>query len=69
VRQILTFAEGDIPLVECPTVASYNAEIAAMNAFYAEGFIARTIDHDGTTTVYRQDRSTFFLPVSPDAQE
>jgi len=59
--QILTYAEGDITLISCHDENHFNAEIKAMNEFYGEGFIAKTIDENGKMTVYRQDRSQFFM--------
>ena len=48
-------------MVKCPDVEHFNAEIADMNEFYEEGFVAKTIDADGTLTVYKQDRQKFFI--------
>ncbi len=59
--QVLTYAEGDLTLTKCPDAEHFNAEIKAMNEFYGEGFIAKTIDEHGKMTVYRQDRSQFFI--------
>jgi hypothetical protein len=59
--QIRTYAEGDITLTTCPDAEHFNAEIKAMNEFYGEGFIAKTIDENGQMTVYRQDRNQFFI--------
>ena len=59
--QIQTYAEGDLILVKYPDVEHFNAEIESMNRFYEEGFIAKTIDADGKMTVYRQDRTKFFI--------
>lgn len=59
--QILTYAEGDLTLVKCPDVEHFNAEIESLNRFYEEGFIAKIIDADGKMTIYRQDRSKFFI--------
>ena len=59
--QIQTYAEGDHTLVKCPDVEHFNAEISDMNEFYEEGFVAKTIDADGTLTVYKQDRQKFFI--------
>jgi hypothetical protein len=66
-RQTLTYAEGDLTLVECTDAIAFNLEIESMNRFYGEGFIAKTIDLDGTMTVYRQDRRGFFIPLLPGA--
>ena len=62
--QIQTYAEGDITMVTCPDAAHFNAEIKSMNEFYEEGFVAKTIDMDAKMTVYRQDRSKFFIEES-----
>ncbi len=67
--QTQSYAEGDITLVKCPDVAHFNAEIKSMNEFYGEGFVAKTIDHDGQRTVYRQDRNEFFIPEPIISQE
>lgn len=63
--RILTYAEGDVTLVECPDAIAFNLEIESMNRFYGEGFVAKTIDLDGTLTTYRQDRNCFFIPLLP----
>jgi hypothetical protein len=72
--EILTYAEGDVTRVKCPDAAHYNAEIKSMCEFYGEGFEMIACDADafshimlggdikGETTVYRQDRSRFFIP-------
>lgn len=60
-RKILTYAEGDVSVVTCPTVDQFNAEISKLNAFYEAGFIAKSYDKDGAETVYRQDREKFFI--------
>ncbi len=50
-REILTYAEGDITRVICPTEESYHAELASMAEFYGPPPPAfRTIDTDGTYT-------------------
>ena len=61
--QTLSYAEGDWSLVCCDSPAAYNAEVQSMIDFYDEGFIAKTIGDDGVT-VYRQDRSTFLMPLT-----
>lgn len=58
--QVQSYAEGDLTVVKCPDIEHFNAEIANMNKFYGEGFIAKTIDTKGQMTVYRQDREKFF---------
>ena len=67
-RQIRVFAEGDLTLTTCPTVEAFNKEIARMceppwpdGNGYAPGFIAKTIDADGTMTVHEQDRKEFYI--------
>jgi hypothetical protein len=60
-RMILTYCEGDWTLTVFEDYMAYNGEIASMNQFYEEGFEFKTIDLDGTLTVYRQDRSRFFV--------
>lgn len=60
--QTLSYAEGDISLVNCAGPIPYNREIQSMIDFYEEGFIAKSFDHDGET-IYRQDRTTFFVPL------
>jgi len=50
-RQILTYAEGDITLVTCPTVEGFIKEIKSMNEFYGEAPPAfRCISRDGKIT-------------------
>ncbi len=69
-RVILTYAEGDWTVCDCPTIENYHAEIRHMIEFYGEGFIARAIDTDGTQTTYRQDRGQFLLlPAIDTAQQ
>ena len=64
-REILTYAEGDLSLVTCPSVESFNAEIAHMNAFYGEGRECAVIDAEsGDMTEVRQDRARF--SISPE---
>jgi hypothetical protein len=59
--QTLTYAEGDWVLVECQDAEHYDAEIASMIEFYAEGHIAKALDDNGQWTMYRQDRKEFFI--------
>ena len=52
-RTILTYAEGDVTVVECPTVESFAAELSHMAEFYGDpppAFVG--IDSDGTVTHY-----------------
>ena len=56
-RLVLTFAEGDEILTECPTEASYHAELAHLADFYGEPPpFATAIDADGTVTQYVAER-------------
>ncbi len=56
-RQILTFAEGDITVVECPDDAGFKAEIESMERCYGEAPPAATgIDEDGSITKYYTGR-------------
>jgi hypothetical protein len=58
--RILTYAEGDWTLVSCDCNEQFDREIAAMNAFYGSGFIAKIIDQNGNVEVLQQDRNSFF---------
>ena len=60
-RQIITYAEGDVTTVTCPTGYDFNSEIASMNEFYAPGVSHKVIDAEGRLTIYRQDRETFYI--------
>ena len=61
-REILTYAEGDLSLVTCPSVESFNAEIAHMNAFYGEGRECAVVDVEAKTfTECHQDRDRFVI--------
>lgn len=59
-RWILTYAEGDLSLVQCPTAESFKAELASMAKFYGDPPPAWTvIDTDaGTLTKYFDERPT-----------
>lgn len=59
----LTYAEGDWALVECPDVASFNAEIEDANRVYAPGFIAKTWGESEGWIEYQQDRQQFYVGV------
>ena len=71
-----SYCEGDIYLVVCPDAEHYNAEIKAACEFHGEGFEMIACDMDaaeslllgsqpkGEATVYRQDRSKFFVTSS-----
>jgi len=61
---VLTYCEGDWCLAVCEGPAQYNIEIQNCINFYDEGFVGKTIDTEtGETTIYRQDRSKFLVPV------
>lgn len=61
-RQVFTYCEGDLVCVTCPTVESFNAEIAYMNAYYGEGRECAVVDVAAKTfTEFHQDRSRFFI--------
>ena len=61
---VLTYCEGDWCLAVSDGPAQYNVEIEDCIRFYDAGEIARTIDTEtGATTIYRQDRAKFLLPV------
>ena len=65
-RLIFTYAEGDCTTVACPDALSFNREIASMNRFYGDGFIAIGIDPEaGTSTRWVQDRSVFSIGLLP----
>lgn len=50
-KEIITYAEGDITRVICPTEESYHAELKSMAEFYGEPPPAfRVIDSAGTLT-------------------
>ena len=59
----LCYAEGDWSLVVCEDREHYNAEVQSMIDCYAEGFIAKAIDQDGSMTIYRQEREKFLIPA------
>ena len=58
-RVILTYAEGDWSLEECPTQDHYTAAVQRCIDFYQPGRIARVIGADGSAFDYCQDRSEF----------
>lgn len=62
-REIVTYAEGDITRVTCPTVESYRAELEDMCEFYGTSPAFITIDDDGTVTKYYQDRGELLEPT------
>lgn len=56
-RQVLTFAEGDITVVECPDDEHFKAEIESMERCYGEAPPAAVgIDVDGSVTKYYSGR-------------
>lgn len=67
-REILTYAEGDVIRVQCPTEDSYRAEIEDMCAFYGTTPAFVTIDPEkGVVTQHYQDRSEFLIrPPEPE---
>lgn len=64
---ILSYAEGDWYLKILPDAVAYNQAIREMNDFYEEGFEFKTIDSNGIT-VYRQDRSQFYIMYLTDGR-
>jgi len=58
-RTILTYAEGDVSRVVCPTVETLRAELASMADFYGDPPpMAIGYDLDGTRTEYYDERPT-----------
>ena len=56
-RQVLTFAEGDITVVECPDDAGFKSEIESMERLYGEAPPAAVgIDADGSIAKYYTGR-------------
>ena len=62
-RMTVTYCEGDLIIVECPSAIHFNMEIADMIRFYGEGFIAKAIDMKGIMTTFCQDRNEFAIPL------
>ena len=61
-RETLTYAEGDVIRVQCPSVESYNAEIKDMCNFYGTTPEFVTIDPEkGERVAYYQDRKGFLI--------
>ena len=58
--RIITFTEGDLTIIRCKNIQSFNAEIGSMNKFYDEGFEFKTINSTGITE-YRQNRQQFYI--------
>lgn len=65
---ILSYVEGDWYLKILSDAVAYNRAIREMNDFYEEGFEFKTIDSNGIT-VYRQDRSEFFIMFLPEGRK
>jgi len=56
-RVILTYAEGDISIVSCPTEESYHAELKSMAEFYGPPPPAYTVIHaNGNVTKVYDER-------------
>lgn len=56
-RRVVTFAEGDLTIVACPTLESFRAELEDAEKFYGDPPPAfKTIDNDGTVTHYFDER-------------
>lgn len=71
-RAIVTYAEGDVSAVVCPTVDTFAAEIENAAAAYGEPPpAARAIDAGGAVTLYFDPRPTAdgcaVDPLDPDA--
>lgn len=59
VRWILTYAEGDLSLVQCATQESFQAELKSMADFYGEAPAAIVaVAPDGSVTRYFSSRPT-----------
>ncbi len=56
-RETLTYAEGDLIRVSCPTAESFRAELDQMNEFYGNApAYMTTIGSDGQVTRYYEPR-------------
>lgn len=56
-KQTLTYCEGDLSLVECPTAESYKAELRIAEEFYGDPPpFAISVDDDGRVTHYFDER-------------
>jgi len=56
-RQVVTFCEGDLSVVDCPTIESFRAELEDAERVYGDPPPAfTTIDDDGTVTHYFDER-------------
>jgi hypothetical protein len=52
-RRIVTYCEGDVSIVDCPSEESFKAELAHMAQFYGEpppAFIVYSTQDDGSVT-------------------
>ena len=59
VRWILTYAEGDLSLVQCATQESFQAELKSMEDFYGDAPAAViAVATDGSVTEYYCSRPT-----------
>jgi hypothetical protein len=62
-REIVTYAEGDVIQVECPTPESFAAEVAYMDACYGVAPAFTVIDAEsGDVTKVYQDRTLMLTP-------
>jgi len=58
-RLTVTYAEGDVTVVVCPTLDTFRAELADCEEFYGDPPPAfKVIDADGTVTHYFDERPT-----------
>lgn len=56
-RQIVTYCEGDLTVVRCPTLETFRAEVADAERVYGNApVIARAIGTDGSVTDYVSGR-------------
>jgi hypothetical protein len=57
-RKTVTYCEGDIYIVTCPTIESFKAELADMQRVYGDPPpMAVAFDADGTKTVYYDENA------------
>lgn len=57
-RMMVTYAEGDLTVVTCPTLESFRAELKDASEFYGEVTLPSmiTIDDEGKVTHYIDER-------------
>ncbi len=56
-RMTVTYAEGDLSVVTCPTLGTFRVELEDMQRFYGDPPPwAKAFDLDGTETHYIQER-------------